>query len=149
MHLAERLVLSKMPQHMVLDRGLMHRRTFSQNDVSDRTFTSLFVRSANHRGVGNPRVGEQYGLKLRWSDLKSVYLDRFLEAVVQDEIPVLVDVGDVAGPQPAIRCKRFQNFFGAVEISFLHMGAAHPQLTGGADGHIFPFFGIDDPERRI
>ena len=68
-----------------------------------RALAVALVGHADDRGVGDGRVGDAArASSSAGRDLEAADLDQLLEAVDEEDVPVLVDVAEVAGVQPAV-----------------------------------------------
>ena len=73
-----------------------------QHDERRRDLACFVVGDADDRGIRDLRVREQQCLQLGRRHLEALVLDQLLEPVDDVEVPVGVDVADVAGVQPAV-----------------------------------------------
>src|SRR5262249_19876098 len=69
--------------------------------------TPLLVRDPEHPGLLHGGVGEQYRLDLRRVDVLAARDDQVVAAVDDVQVPLMVQVAQVAGVQPAVpECAR-------------------------------------------
>ena len=104
-----------------------------QHDEGGRDLAGLVVGEADHRGVGDLRVGEQQRLELGRRHLEALVLDELLEPVDDEQVPVGVDVADVAGVQPAVGVDRVGRGLRVVEVALHHLRTPDPDLAVGVD----------------
>src|SRR5262245_39654919 len=62
----------------------------------------LLVRDRDDRGVGHGGMRQEYAFDHRGGHLVALVLDQLLEAIDDEEVPVLVCMSDVAGVEPAL-----------------------------------------------
>ena len=86
------------------------------------------VRHAEHAALGDRRMVVHGGLDLGAIDVLATAQHHVLLAVDDEDEAVGVDLGDVAGVEPAVG-DRFRGGLGAVQVALDHRGAAHPELA--------------------
>jgi hypothetical protein len=72
---------------------------------------------------------QQHGLEFRWRNLVGLVLDQLLEPVDDRKRPVLVEVGDVSGVQPAVTIHGIGGRGGLIEVSLHDLKTADPNLA--------------------
>ncbi len=73
-------------------------RTRRSNDERHYDFTAICAWNASYASLGNARMLQEEFLDLRRRDIDSGLLDQFRVAAEKYEIPVAVQVSDIAGP---------------------------------------------------
>src|SRR5690606_33998864 len=81
---------------------LLLGHVLGQHDEGLRGLAPLLGRDADHRAVGDGRVAHQDVLDLGGVDVLPARDDHVLDPVVHVEVAVLVQVADVAGPEPVV-----------------------------------------------
>ena len=74
----------------------------ARDDVRLDCLSGVRVRHADHRGLGHGRVFGDHVLDLARVDVEAADQHQLPAAVDQEQVAVVVGVGDVAGGQPAI-----------------------------------------------
>src|SRR5688500_9519057 len=94
-----------MVENLFLGEGLSGLR----DDESLDGFTGPLVRNAYHRDLCHLRVARDGVLDLLWEDVEPRNDDEVLGAIDDEQVPVLIPVGDVTRPQPvsAEGCRAF------------------------------------------
>ena len=90
-------------------------------------------------------MGDEHGLELGGRDLVAADLDQLLEPVDEEDAPVLVDVAEVAGVQPAVGVDGRGRGVRVVAVARHQLRAAHPQLAVLARRQRRPAARVDDP----
>ena len=103
----------------------------TEDDARDRPLAPPGVGHADDGRLGDLRVGHQLVLELDRADPLAARLDDVLGPVDQADVPVRVDGGDVAGPEPPVGGERL----GRARVVVVAGGdprAPDLQLAGGA-----------------
>ena len=87
------------------------------------------VGHAGHAGVGDRRVAREHGLELGGRDLEAADLDQLLEPAGERDVAVRVDLGEVAGVEPAVGVDGRRGGGRIAEVAVEDRRAANPQLA--------------------
>ena len=101
------------------------------------------VRHADDRARVDGRVLEEHLLDLGRVHVEARHDDEVLHAVDEEEVPVVVDHGDVARAQPTVGGERARGCLGIVPVTGEHVRTLHPDLAGVADEDVVAV-GVDE-----
>src|SRR5205823_8036230 len=73
-----------------------------QHHEGERILTAVRVRNADYAHLRNGGMAIHDRLHLRWKDAEAGHLEHVLLPLLDAEVPVLVDVANVAGEEPAV-----------------------------------------------
>ena len=106
-----------------LGRGV-HARLGHQERLGQ--LARFVVRNAYDRGIGDRRVRQEQTLEFGRRHLEALVLDELLDPVHHIDMPVAVEVCDVAGVQPTIGIDGRVGSFLVVEVPLHDLGSADP-----------------------
>ena len=92
---------------------------------------------------------EEERLEFGGWNLETVVLDELLEAIDDEQVPVRVDVADIAGAKPAIGIDRALGGLGVVQVADHHLWATNEQFTAFAHAEVGSGLWVDDSALRI
>ena len=113
------------------------------DDERRRDLADLDVGHADHGGVGHVGVFEEHCFELGRCHLEAVVLDQLLDPPDDEQVPVGVDAGEIAGVQPAVGVDGLGGRGGVVEVSGHHLWSPHEQLADLVDTECSAFV-VDD-----
>src|SRR5438045_8491751 len=87
----------KFPQYL-----LIHRGAAAEHDGRGHVFAQARMRDGEGQSLGHRRMLPQGIVDFAWRDLLTAAVDHLFDAPGEVEIPVLVDVALLAGPEPAV-----------------------------------------------
>ena len=107
--------------------------------------TRVRVLDADDGRGGDAGMLEQRLLHLGGEDVEARDDDEVFGSVDDEEVAVVVDHGDVARAQPAVRRERRRSCLFVVPVAGEDVGAPHPDLPGVALERVLAFV-VDQPD---
>src|SRR5262249_59166521 len=98
------------------------------DDERDGNLTQARVGRADDGGVSHTRSGAQHLLHLARHDLVAATVDDFTDAALDPDEPVLVDAGEVTGPQVPVGVEPVAEAL-AAEVARRHPWGPHRELA--------------------